>query len=123
MNTGVAALSQIQTLNDTASLPIERETWSQGMLPAENVATSKPLGASHRPKKKGRGVGLWAGDALGIPVSNRTLGEKRTQLKKSLALADGVTRLQAHARRQSKKNLGSGGRVPSLHCLLGEQHS
>ena len=108
MNTGAAALSQIQTRYDTASLPIERETWPQGVLPAENVATSKPLGAAHRPKKKGRGVGLWAGDALGIPVSNCMLGDKRTQLKKSLALADRVMRLQAAARRQSNKKFRIG---------------
>jgi hypothetical protein len=111
MNTGAAALSQIQTRYDTASLPIERETWPQGMSPAENVATSKPLGAAHRPKKKGRGLGLWSGDALGIPVSNCMLGDKRTQLKKSLALADRVMRLQAAAQGSLIKNLGSGGRI------------
>jgi len=104
MNTGVAALSQIQTLNDTASLPIERETWPQGMSPAENVATSKPLGAAHRPKKKGRGLGLWSGDALGIqPVPKSYAWRPEDPIKEIFSGPNHAILLQANRVRHRSK--------------------
>jgi hypothetical protein len=96
MEAGATAPWQGQMRDNEVSRRTERGTSLQGMLPAGNVATSKPI--SSRSFSSSEGVAAWRqwpGDALGIqPVLNCTLGYRQTELNKFLAEPNHASRMQ-----------------------------